>query len=511
MLLRRLNALRIRVLLMSIQSYPEMMMAANRNWSAGKAIALVLIFVLVAGARIRSQAVESPTNEVASSAEVLARAQSAELERHYAEAIKILSAGLKHSPEDTALQLELGRAYLETGKDRRAEKLFRQILKREPEHREAQLELARSLAYQGQYKQSDALYGHLLALNAEDEAAAIGLTSNLIHEGKPTDAVAVADSGLKSHPNSLRLMEFKDRISGGLLGADERSTPIGTNEFSAETSYVDDSAGNHSWREMERLEWRINSQFTSETRLEQHVLHSLDDPLQIVATASETLHWRPLEKLAMTAGGGGVRFDSGDVSAIYETSLTGQVANHLLVGAGFSRLPVIPDAEAAEFRITAQGWDSLVFWAPEHWQVSARELRRHYTDGNIGDQESLDLQRRWSMQKLSFTGGYRFRHYGFTENQAHGYFSPDDYRSHQGTLGVAFQPNRKYRGEIVGRFGAESIASGASFQAAWEVHVRNQLTLGRWGLGLDYSRYHMAQFTGAFRADAARFELAYHF
>jgi hypothetical protein len=138
-------------------------------------------------------------------------------------------------------------------------------------------------------------------------------------------------------------------------------------------------------------------------------------------------------------------------------------------------------------------------------------MRRHYTDGNIGDQESLDVQRRWGPRKISFTTGYRFRHYGFNENLAHGYFSPDDYRSHQATLGAAVQPNRKYRGEIVGRFGAESIVSGASFQAAWEVHVRNQLTLGRWGLGLDYSRYHMAQFTGAFRADAARFELAYHF
>ncbi len=495
---------------MNIQSYSETMWA-KRNWCAGKALFVLLVFALAAGPKARSQAAESPISEAESSAAVLARAQSAELERHNSEAIKILREGLKHNPANTALQLELGRAYSETRRDGRAEKLFREILKRDPDHREAQLELARCLAYQGQYKESDALYGHLLALNPEDEAAAIGLTSNLIREGKATEAAAISDSGLKYHPNSLRLMEFKDRIAGGLLGADERSAPTGMNEFSAETSYVDDSAGNHSWREMERLEWRVNSQFTSESRVEQHVLHSLDDPLQVVGTASEIVHWRPLEKLAMTAGGGGVRFDDGNVSAIYETSLTGQVANHLLVGAGFSRSPVIPDAEAAEFRITAQGWDSLVFWAPEHWQVSARGLRRHYTDGNIGDQESLDVQRRWNLQKISFTAGYRFRHYGFSQNLAHGYFSPDDYRSHQATLGVAVQPNRKYRGEVVGRFGAESIVSGANFQAAWEVHVRNQLTLGHWGLGLDYSRYHMAQFTGAFRADAARFELAYHF
>ena len=59
--------------------------------------------------------------------------------------------------------------------------------------------------------------------------------------------------------------------------------------------------------------------------------------------------------------------------------------------------------------------------------------------------------------------------------------------------------------------GAESIASGADFQAAWEINALNQLALGRWELSLDYSRYHMAQVTGAFQADAARAEFAYHF
>jgi hypothetical protein len=59
--------------------------------------------------------------------------------------------------------------------------------------------------------------------------------------------------------------------------------------------------------------------------------------------------------------------------------------------------------------------------------------------------------------------------------------------------------------------GGEAIAAGADFQAAWEISARNQLTLGHWELHVDYSRYHMAQVTGAFKADAARFEVAYRF
>ena len=112
---------------------------------------------------------------------------------------------------------------------------------------------------------------------------------------------------------------------------------------------------------------------------------------------------------------------------------------------------------------------------------------------------------------MEYVVGSRFRHYGFSRDVAHGYFSPDNYQSYQATIGAAVHLGRRYRGEIAAHIGAESIASGADFQAAWEISARNQVTLGHWALNLDYSRYHMAQVTGAFRADAARFEFAYRF
>jgi len=447
----------------------------------------------------------SPTEKI------LASAQSAALERHYSQAIKILRAALREHPGDTAIQLELGRSYLAIGEDDKAGRLFSEVLAKEPGNRSAQLELARALAFQRNYERSDQLYRQLLAANATDEAAAIGLTSNLIHQGRSTEAAATDEAALRYHPNSLRLLEYKDRIASGLLGGEERALPASTNSFSTSMDYINDSAGNHSWLGAERLEYRLRPGLTSDLHLEQQFLHSLDDAREVVETFSELLRWRPLDRLGISAGGGGLRFYKGDVRAIYEATLTGQIADHLLVGGGFSRIPVVPDAEAAEHHLTAQGWEAFALWTPENWQVNVRATRRHYTDENVGGQQWAEIFHRWNTSKLTYLAGYRFRHYGFAMDVAHGYFSPDNYQSHQAALGLTLHSRRRYRGEIMAHIGGESIASGADFHTAWEISARNQVTFGHYELNLDYSRFHMAQVTGAFRADAARFEFAYHF
>jgi len=446
-----------------------------------------------------------------SAARALAEAESAALERHYSAAIKILVATLHEHPGSAILQLELGRMYLTTGKDGKARRLFMEILKTQPRNRDAQLELARTLAYQQRYNESDNLYRRLLDENSSDEAAAIGLTSNLVHERRANEAAEVANSALRYHPNSLRLLEFKDRIASGGLGGDERSVPLAANGFSTSADYFNDSAGNHSWRETEGLDVRVKPGLTSNLHFEQQFLHSLDDSREVVETFSEVVRWRPLERFAISAGGGAIHFDKGDVRAIYEATLTGQLASHLLLGAAFSRIPVVPDAEAAEHQLTAQGWEVFALWTPAHWQVNLRATRRHYTDENVGEQEWTEALHHWTASKVDYIAGCRFRHYGFSQDVAHGYFSPDNYQSYQATFGAAFHPIRKYRGEVTIRTGAESIASGADFQAAWEISARNQLTLEHWRVNLEYSRYHMAQVTGAFRGDAARFEFAYRF
>jgi len=466
---------------------------------------------VISGTLSYSQVADNKQKVSSTPTEAMARAESAVLDRHYSEAISILRSALLKYPEEAALQLELGRVYLTTGKDRKAQPLFQGILIKEPGNRNARLELARTLAYQRRYEQSDELYRDLLVANPADETAAIGLTSNLMHEARSAEAAAVANTALAYHPNSLRLLEYKDRIAGGILGGKESAPPAAVNVVSGATDYINDSAGNHCWRGTQRLDVRIRPELTNDLYLEQQFLHSLDDSRELVQTFLERVRWRPLEPLSVAAGGGAIRFDKGDVRAIYEATLTGLMGNHFLLGAGFSRIPIVPDAEAAEHQLTAQGWEAFSLWTPHHWHVNVHASRRHYTDGNVGDHEWAEASHQWTTAKVTYSAGYRFRHYGFSKDVAHGYFSPDNYQSHQASFGAVFRPSRRYRGELTTLVGAESIASGADFQTAWEINVRNQVILGHWELNLDYSRYHMAQVTGAFRADAAGFEFAYHF
>jgi hypothetical protein len=212
-----------------------------------------------------------------------------------------------------------------------------------------------------------------------------------------------------------------------------------------------------------------------------------------------------------SARGGAVRFDNTDVHAIYDTSLAFQPMRHLVVGAAFSRVPITPDAEASEHRLTAQGWEAFSIWTPARWQINVHGSRQHYSDGNIGNRQSAEVIREFGAPRLAFAAGYRYQHYGFAQEFAHGYFSPNSYQSHLAMASVRFRPGRRYRGEFLVRSGVESPAAGSDFRAAWEIHARNEVLLGNWTLDLDYSKYHLVQETGAFRADAGRFAFTYHF
>ena len=325
---------------------------------------------------------------------VLAAGQQAMLERHYGQAVHVLRNGLRDHPEDNRLRLELGRAYLSSGADVRAIRLFREILRTEPDNRLAKLELARALGYGHQYGSSDEIYKELLSANAADETAAIGLASNLLHQQRSSEARDVIDRALTFHPNSLRLQEYKDRVESGHLGGEERELVAARNLVEMDADYVNDSSKNHSWRSLQRLDFGIRPGLTNRLLFEQQFQHGFDDSFEVVETFTEELRWRLRESLLFSAGGGAVRFDNADVHAIYDTSLAFQPMRHLVLGTAFSRVPIIPDAEASEHRLTAQGWEVFSIWTPARWQINLHGSRQHYSDGNIGSRQSAEADPR---------------------------------------------------------------------------------------------------------------------
>ena len=73
---------------------------------------------VISGTLSYSQVANDKQKVSSTPTDALARAESAILDRHYSEAINILRSALLKYPGEAALQLELGRAYLATGKDR---------------------------------------------------------------------------------------------------------------------------------------------------------------------------------------------------------------------------------------------------------------------------------------------------------------------------------------------------------------------------------------------------------
>ena len=468
------------------------------------AVMLAVICFSAEGARAFADA-EDPVRRI------LAAGQQAMLERHFAQAIRIFRNGLKSHPEDQQLRLELGRAYLADGEDGLAIRLFREILRTSPGDRQTQLELAGALGFRRDYAASNDIYRVLLRANPADEAAAIGLASNLLHERRRSEARTLVRQALDLHPESLRLQEYMDRIDSGNLGGEAREGRVAQNLVQIDADYFNDSAGNHSWRSGERIDVGIRPGLTSRVVFEQNFQWGKDDVFEKAETSTTQLRWKPRDWVFLSGGGGALRFNDGDVNAVYETSLAFQAVRSLLFGGSFSRVPIIPNAEATGHKITAQGWEVFAVWTGANWQLSARGSRQHYSDGNIGSRQTAEVLREWRIRGVSFETGYRFRHYGFELDPANGYFSPTDYQSHLAVVGVRLPRLRKYRGEFLARGGAESAGAGQSFTPAWEINVRNELLLGNWTLQLDYSKYHLAQDTGAFRADAGRFAIAYHF
>jgi tetratricopeptide (TPR) repeat protein len=442
---------------------------------------------------------------------ILAVAQQAMLDRHYRQAVNVLQRGVKDHPADNRLRLELGRAYVLAGAQHKAIRLLREVVGAEPENRSAKVELAFALSYDLQYERSNAIFRELLLVDEGDEAAAIGLASNLLHQMRIPEATNVVKRALAIHPNSLRLQEYKDRIESGKFSGEELEPELRHNLVDASADYFNDSGGNHSWGSTERVEFAIGRDLQNRIVFAQQFQHSRDDLFEALQAFSEQMRWRPREGLIVQGGGGAIRFGNADVNSIYETSVAIQPRRRFILGASFGRIPIIPNAEATEHRLTAQGWVAFGGWTRDRWQANLRATRQHYTDKNICSREFADATRTWIGGRLTFEAGYFYRRESFEKDFAHGYFSPNLYQSHLGMVGAVFRTATLYRGEGLVYAGAESVASGQSYQSAWEIDVRNELLWKNWTLELDYSKYHLVQDTGAFRADAGRFEFAYRF
>ena len=461
----------------------------------------VLACLIVLSASLISSGEQIPVEQT------LARAEAEFRQQHYKQAVRLLEQQLQLSPNDRNLRLELGRAYLYDHRDQPAIQIFREILRDEPSNRVAKLELARASGYQGDYESSNRLYRDLLTDNPDDESASVGLVRNLLHQNKTIDARQELTQALAHHPESTRLRELKSRLdhhrTENAISENQR------NRLQASETYFTDSASNRLLRSRQQLDTVIVRGLASRLQTEERSLWVSGGAKANVLSGTEGLRLRLNRFLLVDAGGGVVRFADHNTRALYRGELEANPWKRLRLIGGFSRVPISPTFASTQFNLLAEGWYARADWDSNEWRVNLQWSHQHYSDHNLARREGGELVRWFGGPHTAFAAGYQFNHLNFSQNLTHGYFDPSTYQSHLAVAGIRFR-FKNFRGEYISRIGGETISAGP-YNPAWELSLRNFATFGKLELGPDYSYFHLAQNTGAFKSHMLRILAVYRF
>jgi hypothetical protein len=425
-------------------------------------------------------------------------------------ALALVQEGLRRFPDDEALQVQMARIYAYQRQDRQGIDLLNALLHKKPASRSAKLELAEIFGYRANYRQSDRLYRELLAANANDEAASLGLIHNLILEGKKTEARRELARAATLHPTSLELQRYKDYLAANPGGEVAQRT---TNRIQTTESFFADTSANRSAYSAQTLTDQLGRNSSSRFVAEETSLWKSGGPSASVLDATEELRYRINKFVAARAGGGAVRFADGNSRLLYSSDLDFYPWNNLVLSTGFSRFPIAPTFDAAQFDLLSEGWHGRAGYNTRNSSVNGSLSLTHYSDGNHSEREWAEALRWFALSDSRFAlgGGYAFRHLHFPQDLNHGYFSPSQYFSHLAAVGFRMRIGKRYSGEYLGYGGGERLNSLGGYSPAGELLVKNDLTFGRWQLAADYSYFHLIQTTGAFRANALTATLGYKF
>jgi tetratricopeptide (TPR) repeat protein len=470
------------------------------------AIFVALVFVcLLWKVELFSQ--PGPGQEVA---QIVAQSEQALQQHDEHKALTLIKEGLVRFPDDESLKIQLARVYVEQKHDRQAIGLLNSILLANPSSRNAKLQLAQIFGYRDNYQESDRLYRELLAANADDETAALGLVHNLILEGKKDEARLQLQQAFARHPASLELQQYSDYLTEN-PGKENR--PQKVHRLQNTESFFADTSGNRSLYSGQGVVYQITNKLTTRMRVEETSLWKTGTITETVLSGAAEGRFRLNKYVAVRSSVGAVRFVDSSSQVLYGGDLELFPWKNLLVSGGFSRYPIFPTFDSTAFDLLGEGWHSHLDYRTQKLSISGSLSFSHYSDTNHAEREWGEALRwfPWHDNQFALGGGYAFRHIHFTKDLSHGYFSPNQYRSHLGAAGFRMRLGKHYRSEILGYGGAEVLENFSDYSPAGELLVKNDFFFSRWDLAADYSYYHLIQTTGAFRASAVTVTLGYKF
>lgn len=471
----------------------------------------IAIFVIVALAclfvKMPAFSEQAPEQEVL---KIVAQSQEALNQHDDQKALGLIRDGLVRFPDDEELKIQLARIYVEQKHDHQAIGLLNSVLIKNPSSRNAKLALAQIFGYRENYRESDRLYQELLEANADDEAAALGLVHNLILEGKRNEARQQLQQAVAKHPNSLELQQYNDYLTEtpGREGQPRKVHRIENTE-----SFFTDTSGNRSLYSSQGITYEFTKKLTTRVRVEENSLWKTDTAMQTLLDGTAEGRYRLNKYVAVRSSVGAVRFVDSASRVLYGGDLELFPYKNLLLAGGFSRYPIAPTFDALGFNLLAEGWHSRLDYRTRNLSIAGSFVSAHYTDRNHAEREWAEGLRwfSWHDNQYAIGGGYAFRHIHFTKNFSHGYFSPNQYRSHLGAAGFRMKLGKHYRGEYLGYGGGELLEDFAGYTPAGEALLKNDFFFNHWDIAADYSYYHLIQTTGAFRANAITLVLGYKF
>jgi tetratricopeptide (TPR) repeat protein len=439
---------------------------------------------------------------------IVAQSQEALGQHDETKALSLIHDGLVRFPKDESLQIQLARIYVEQKHDRQAVGLLNAILLANPSSRNARLELAHIFGYRENYKESDRLYRELLSANPDDEAASLGLVHNLLLEGKKLEARAQLQQAFARHPTSLQLQQYSDYLANSGETQYRKVHRIQNTE-----SFFSDTSGNRSVYSGQGMVYQFSRNFTGRMRLEETSLWKTGTAAETLLSGAAETRVRLGRYAAVRPSVGAVRFADDSSRLLYGGDLELFPLKGLALSGGFSRYPIAPTFDSTAFDLLAEGWHSRLDYSAHNLNVRGNLSFTHYSDGNHGEREWAEALRwfPWHDNHFALGGGYAFRHIHFIKDPNHGYFSPNQYRSHLAAAGFRTRLGKHYRGELLGYGGGEILEDFAGYSPAGELLVKNDFLFGRWDLAADYSYFHLIQTTGAFRANAVTVTFGYKF
>jgi thioredoxin-like negative regulator of GroEL len=469
--------------------------------------ALVLVVLVQLHGKIEACVAQEPRQEVL---QIMAQSQQA-LELHdEAKALALIKDGLVLFPDYEDLKIQLARVYVLQKRDRQAMGLLNGILLANPSNRNAKLELAQIFGYRENYRESDRLYRELLEANADDEAASLGLVHNLLLEGKKDAAEQELQQALTRHPTSLELLQYSDYLAEKPTNETRART---THRVQNTESFFADTSGNRSVYSAQGINYQFSRNLSSRVRVEENSLWKTGTVTEMLLSGEAEGRYRLNKYIAVRSSVGAIRFVDDTTRVLYGGDLELFPRKDLSLSGGFARYPIAPTFDSTAFDLLAEGWHSRLDYHPRNLTVSVSLSLAHYSDGNHAEREWAEGLRwfPWHDGQFALGGGYAFRHIHFTKDLIHGYFSPNQYRSHLGAAGFRMSLGKHYRGEYLGYGGAEVLENFADYSPAGEMLLKNDFFFGHWDLAADYSYFHLIQTTGAFRANAATVTLGYKF